>query len=343
MWGLVRSSARTILALLGVIAAVATAHPATTHERQLKERFAFWEAEARLCSAGEFSFPTKDHEISPELCGDGDMTMFNGLLCFSGEAKGCKAVIDAQDPTTGQWFRSPRIRLLGSNDRGDASFSPDMSLGVQLYLVTTGDVARAEKWANWLDRLTPCAIERPWPWKHGCWVWGVPTFCTEVAGCIMRPGDAASLASTFDYLHENKGMASLRDGSRLRGYLSSWKNWGDFLADWSASLNKPGYSQHLVAVEVVLHRKTSGDNENIRSIANRLAKKTENTGNAFFAYIAGAGRDEIIAQTLERCPSPGNLPTPPLIQWQWERDNSSKAWLQSSYWDCIFMGRLLGL
>ena len=39
-------------------------------------------------------------------CDDGDMTMFNGLLCASGEKSGCAAVQSAQDPS-GRFYRSP--------------------------------------------------------------------------------------------------------------------------------------------------------------------------------------------------------------------------------------------
>ncbi|MER9965064.1 hypothetical protein NKJ72_29990 [Mesorhizobium sp. M0045] len=108
-------------------------------------------------------------------------------------------------------------------------------------------------------------------------------------------------------------------------------------------MNKPGYSQHLLAVEVLLRRATNGDDEVLRSITARLAGKDENDGNAFFSYLAGKSREEVLKQTLERCPSPDNLPTPPLIQWQWERDTPDKAWQHSSYWDCIFMAELLGV
>lgn len=342
-----RSLVRILVSVFVTLATLGVAQAAPTPDELLAERMAFWESQAALCKAGPFSFPTKSTTDPAQPCDDGDMTMFNGLLCIAGDERGCQGVIDAQDPDTGQWFRSPRIRLLGHNDRGDASFSPDMALGVQLYLVKTGDTERAMKWATWLTSLPH--KDFPISWVNGFnWTTGysIAWFCTEQVGCVVRPGDAASLAHTFDYLHDKKGMPALPEGS-LRGTAASWAKWGPLFTWLSSNLNKPGYSQHLLGVEILLQRAISGDKEALKSEALNLASKPENEGNAFFAYLAGKDRAEVIRQTLDRCPSPTNLPTPPLFQWQWERDNEVEpgklpAWKQSCYWDCIFMGKLLG-
>jgi hypothetical protein len=44
--------------------------------------------------------------------------------------------------------------------------------------------------------------------------------------------------------------------------------------------------------------------------------------------------------TLELCPSP-ERPSRRRFQWSWEHEGKEKAWIDSMYWDCIFMGRLL--
>jgi hypothetical protein len=136
----------------------------------------------------------------------------------------------------------------------------------------------------------------------------------------------------------------LPDGS-IRGTAASWVKWeGTFM--WLSSNNRPGYSQHLHAVDILLRRLIRGDDNAYMQDAKELADKKENEGNAFFAWLAGKDRAEVIRQTLERCPAPNKLPTPPLFQWQWERDNhvdqgQLPAWQQSCYWDCIFMAKLL--
>jgi hypothetical protein len=218
-----------------------------------------------------------------------------------------------------------------------------MALGVQLYLVKSGDVERAMKWAVWLTSLP--SHDFPFQWAN--WVNylssdSIAWFCTEQPGCIMRPGDAASLAITFDYLHDKKGMPELPHGS-LRGTLSTWKDTEGLWRKGSSIFNKPGYSQHLLAVEVLLERTAHGNNQALKDVATDLAGKKENQGNAFFSYLAGEDRIEVIRQTLKRCPSRCNLPTPPLFQWQWERDTPDEAWKHSADWDCIFMAKLLGI
>jgi hypothetical protein len=322
---------RLTVAVLFAVAATAS----LASEDRLNQAYAFWEANAFQCQVDGISFPSRPTGNSAQPCDDGDMTMFNGLLCYAGDERGCQGVRDAQDPVTGEWFRSPRIRLKG-NDRGGASFSPDMAMGVQLYLIKTRDVERAEKWAHWLDgmkvrlcRLGVCVEPQ--------------SFCKPEPGCVIRPGDAASLAKTFDYLHKSAGMAPLRDGSDLRGYLSTAKDWGNILIWFSSLINKPGYSQHLVAVDVVIERMTSGKAEALKGEAERLAGKSVNEGNAFFSYLAGKDRAVVVQQVLARCPSVSSLPQPPLHQWQWERETTDKAWMHSCYWDCIFMAKLLGI
>lgn len=171
--------------LVSTIAILATAHLAAADQSQedlLKERLAFWEANAPHCKAGDFDSPTKATTDPNQPCDDGDMTMFNGLLCYAGDERGRQAIIDAQDPDTGQWFRSPRIRLLGHNDMGNASFSPDMALGVQLYLVKKGDTERAMKWATWLNGLVYKDFDPQGPmtedsyWGYG---WRIPVTTSE--------------------------------------------------------------------------------------------------------------------------------------------------------------------
>jgi hypothetical protein len=337
---------RILIATLMILATRGLAQAGQTADDRLAEGMAFWEPRAALCKAGAFNFPTKSTTDPSQPCDDGDMTMFNGLLCFAGDQRGCQGVIDAQDPDTGQWFRSPRIRLLGHNDRGDASFSPDMALGVELYLVKTGDVDRAMKWATWLNGL-PHKDFAPSGMNWFNWMTGysIAWFCLEQYGCVVRPGDAVSLGLTFDYLHDKKNMPVLPNGS-LRGTAASWARW-EPLFMWLSSNNKPGYSQHLYAVDILLRRAISGDKDAWKTEATNLANKRENEGNAFFAWLAGEDRAKVIEETLLRCPDSGKLPTPPLFQWQWERDNAVEpghlpAWQQSCYWDCIFMGKLLG-
>jgi hypothetical protein len=54
-----------------------------------------------------YDSPWEPHPNDPrDDCGDGDQTMYNGLLCAAGIKDGCRGVAEAQDPS-GRWFRSP--------------------------------------------------------------------------------------------------------------------------------------------------------------------------------------------------------------------------------------------
>lgn len=308
---------------------------------ELADRMKLWNERAMLCPAPAGavyqSFPTKQTGES-QPCDDGDMTLFNGLLCMAGDERGCKGVADAQDPVSGQWHRSPRLRALGYNDRGDAGFSPDMALGVQLYLVKTRDVARAQKWLTWLHEKTACSIEL----SGKCLVYALPRFCTDGKGqaCTIRPGDAAALAGTVNFLQKNAGLADLPDG-RLRGYLGTVSGWGPFIAMMDSMLNKDGFSQHLTGVGISLYRMIGNTDPRLQEAAQRLAEK--NPRNAFFVYLNEGKSANALKITLEKCPKSDTVLTPPLYQWQWERDENETipAWKQTCYWDCIFMGRLL--
>lgn len=304
---------------------------------ELEQRFSYWQEQAFSCPAGDgTTFPSRPTGEASQPCDDGDITLFNGLLCAAGDKRGCDGVANAQDSTTGQWFRSPRIRLHG-NDRGGSAFSPDMALGVQLYLIKTGDVQRASKWFAWLHENVPCA----WEIFGKCIVIGIPRFCTDDTtekGCVMRPGDAAALSATVTYLQEKKGMAALPDG-RLRGYLGTMSGAGPQLEQISSYVNKPGFSQHLVGVSILLYRMLGSTDNKLDDAATRLVAK--NPGNAFYSILARLPKDQIETEILYRCPNPHIPLKYPLHQWQWERDNEDKAWESSCFWDCIFAKELL--
>jgi len=329
---------RLVLLTSGLFSVFLLVHVSSANAAEpLDSRMMFWRAQAFKCQipGSDATFPSRPTIEASQPCDDGDMTLFNGLLCAAGEESGCKAVADAQDPSTGQWFRSPRIRVHG-NDRGGADFSPDMALGVELYLVKTGDTARAWKWLMWLHEHVPCAFENPF--GDGCWLQGIPRFCVQKS-CEIRHGDAASLALTVNYLQTKHGMPDLPDG-RLRGHLGSFSGYGPAIEEISALVNRPGYSQHLVGVVILLMRNVGVVDERIGAAAKTLSQR--NPRNAFFTFLSrGNGDDEALSQTLKLCPATDRLPTPPLHQWQWEREEADEAWRHSCYWDCIFMGRLI--
>lgn len=80
-------------------------------------------------------FPTKGGQDAAQPCDDGDMNLFNGLMCTAGLQGACEAVTYSQDSNSGRWYRSPRRQLLGPVGTVN-SFSPDMAIGIYHWLVT---------------------------------------------------------------------------------------------------------------------------------------------------------------------------------------------------------------
>ena len=305
---------------------------------ELADRLAYWETQAFLCDAKQIGVksPSKLRDDAEHPCDDGDMTLFNGLLCFAGDERGCVGVAEAQDPVSGKWHRSPRIRQLGKNDQGNSDFSPDMALGAELYLIKKKDVDRAQKWLLWVHQNVPCSVEIPF-WNY-CLLEGLPRFCTDNDGCTIRHGDAAALSATVDFLQHNASMPPLPDG-RLRGYLGTFSGYGPLISDLDSRINEAGFPQHLAGVEILVQRAAGVSDAKLVSAANRLFEK--NKENAFFAYLAEGSSTQTRAITLAKCPTPSTTLKEPLNQWQWERNDDERPWEHSCFWDCIFMARLL--
>lgn len=133
--------------------------PIRTQVQDLQDRMELWNDLAFTCPFGKNGFPSK--EDGDDRCDDGDMTLFNGLLCAAGDARGCDAVKALQGPN-GRWWRSPkRINTKeAQNDDEQASFSTDQALGVWAYLAERkddGDAKRAfEKWTTWINNNKRC-------------------------------------------------------------------------------------------------------------------------------------------------------------------------------------------
>ena len=288
----------------------------------------WWRAHAPVCLAPDgFKFPAKQVDGQ---CDDGDATLFAGLLCASGETIGCDAVKRSQDPT-GRWFRSPR-RSQSDNLGEPNSFSPDMALGVQLYVGARSDKDNFGKWLNWLDA------------HRTCWIGGgdncvrsvMLRFCTDDTqnGCTLRPGDGAMLDATTQKLDVYPPSQDVRYLLHQMGI-----NRFDILfAD--SQFNKPGFSQHLVAVEIYLLRLLGYSDPRLIGAAFALAQKQPN--NPFFLYLSEGRTAKVLDLTLNLCPSPTTGLPAKMAQWAWEREDGDQAWKESMLWDCIFMARLLG-
>lgn len=292
------------------------------------DTLAYWRLKAPTCTAPDgFVFPSKMHATGE--CDDGDMTLFAGLLCAAGEAIGCETVKRAYD-SSGKWFRSPR-RAQSNNLGQPNSFSPDMALGAQLYLAVTKDKDGGNKWLAWMNRVRPCLIGS----GEGCFQSPLLRFCTDDTekGCTVRPGDAAMLDVTARSVPLTLPTTDMDNLFKQAGINRLDLLWA------SGQVNKPGFSQHLVGVEVLLLRRLGYSDARIDTTAFTLANKQPR--NPFFAYLKEGRSDRVLQLTLTACPAVGAAVADEKVQWAWERADSDEAWRNSMLWDCIFMARLL--
>jgi hypothetical protein len=130
----------------------------------LSARVAMWRHYAELCTlektiwqgatpASPDNFPTKDDAgtpANPQACDDGDMGLFNGMLCAAGETQGCLAVKNAQSDN-GQWWRSPALKTRHTDDPDSPNINSDQLLGVLLYVLQENDSAAFRRWLEWVQ------------------------------------------------------------------------------------------------------------------------------------------------------------------------------------------------
>jgi hypothetical protein len=317
----------------------------------LQEAYSYWEAEKFTCRAtpqtpGAVAVAFPSDLYAPGMkakvpnrfpCHDGDMTLFNGLLCASGDSRGCSGVKDAQD-ASGRFFRSPYQAIPGNSDwGGGAEFSPDHALGAELYLVTTKDAEAAKKWIDHLDSINRCGTINPFTGK-GCIdftppVWTddlvncksplavnfqgwldprnplhtvVRTVSSKITNCSMRPGDIATLYAVVDYFQRNYGMPELPINSRLRGFLSTFADFNKWVRPVNAKATKNGYSTHTMAATVFLMQELG--QHGFDDFLREKVKDPENSQNAFFLFLANGGKpwNEMEDVILQSCPLPGS-------------------------------------
>lgn len=283
-------------------------------------------------------FPGEGRESpSGAICGDGDMTLFNSLLCLANYEEGCLAVSAAQNQTTGQWYRSPRLaefpRLRTSN-----TFSGDMALGVLLW-AALAPKTRSEQlswWIDWIGRNQRC-VSKGCQLRH-------PRFCPDDDidgdqearnGCALKPGDLATLA-----LVTKKLKITVTDRN-FRKELSRWEPMALDLLVANALGNDVGYSQHLVGINILVLWKIGISHPSLNSAASHLAKVQPQ--NAFFAWLAGKPSTEVASLALAKCPAtPAQIPPPTSREdWIWQREDSSAASSKSMLWDCRFIAGLV--
>ncbi|UOF01339.1 hypothetical protein [Bdellovibrio reynosensis] len=276
------------------------------------ERIQHWKSIAPLCEHKQIPYPSKGN------CETGDMTLFSGLLCLSGEEEGCKMVADSLDQK-GQWWRSPH--LIGSNEQTN-DFSGDMFAGAMAYLHKTKDIASYNRWVNFLLANTkdiPAAGTPRLTFHRSC-------FKDTNGTCQLMGDDWYWLKRLGNQLGVNT------DHFPDYGYEPSW------LLIQSLT-NERGFRLHLVAVAVLNHLHQKTKNVNIDLAAKVLSAREPE--NPFFRFLA-FGKEKRVFELLDKyCPAFGSAAPTRQHQWSWEREIEDKAYESSMGWDCVFMANLI--
>lgn len=290
------------------------------------------------------------------------MTLFNGLLCHAGIQLGCDGVKEAQD-ATGRWHRSPRLAA-DPTLRPSDSFSWDMALGVQLYVAKTGDKASLQRWIDWVEKSRPCLVESPnIGGKTYCLVRGWPRWCTDDTekGCTAKPQNLATLVRTVDALGlvvpapaedtppsgplgdiVRKLQAEAKEANAalsLGRLLVQSRGLQPNILLMDALANRPGYSRHLVGVEILLAREMGLGSEEISIAATVMGLKEKN--NPFFQYVWEGSSERARKLFLALAPKSSAQIPAAKDDWAWQRSEEEQAWKKSNLWDFQFLGRLL--
>lgn len=255
-------------------------------------------------------------------CDDGDMVLFGGLLCASGDQRGCQLVKDSQGED-GRWWRSPRRKAGNVGER--KSFSRDMSMGVLLYLVQTKDREAATRWLNWIKDNRRCVGSAPFCVTY------VYRYCTDESqlSCTIVPGNWALMGRVWEYLglNQNFDMRKARELGAEGMYSVA-----------EATLAPLGYELHLQGVEVLLKERLDVARHWREQVASILVQRQPE--NPFFRWLAGE-RDGTVRQAArELCPARGLRDGGSGRQWAWERDTAGAAWVDSMGLDCVFLDNL---
>ncbi len=325
----------------------------------------YWEDHAYLCEAPNgYRFPAKSDGGE---CADGDSTLFNALLCNSGDKRGCDAVRNSQTGD-GQFWRSPRRAQTnnigkGDSDSKDLPFSDDQNLGVLLYVISTGDTPAFQRWLDWLERNRPCS--RPNPFTQDCtgyaWLYvkGLPRYCGH-ANCTLQPIYRDMLKEVADYfnLSAQSGIDHYYSiaSTLTLGFSDLILKYGfDYLDLPTTSklylnsrFDESGFPLHLDAVRaLILHKIGNPDlalNHTIKELISREPK------NPFYEYVSEGATVSVAELVIQYCPSPIH-PVDDMnyrVDYTWEQANSSQ-WSKpfkhdgnerSMLWDCIMMRNL---
>jgi tetratricopeptide (TPR) repeat protein len=184
-----------------------------------------------ICQQSGQRFPSKMYRSDPSHapdswdCDDGDMNLFNGLLCGVGVDGGCKAV-QADQSVDGSWWRSP-IKVDHPDPRTDltkvqTTFNSDQALGTYLYVLQKGDSSAFSRWLTWISQNPICnTISGKCGWPSQ------PRFCSNFGDCGFHPIDCGMILLIGELYGQQTRALQLCAGAVLMGLVTpvQMKTW----------------------------------------------------------------------------------------------------------------------
>lgn len=239
--------------------------------------------------------------IPSRFTGDGDSTLWNGLLCFTGRNPwACEAVKNSMSEE-GRIWRSPRRRESQNdgNDYPQASFSRDMARGVQLYLLQTRDRETALSWSRYISSTGAYCPDH---FDYSC---DLRTQSYRRLNHVLETVDVPQVgfASTvFPCLWPAYPVTSAMHETMMEKRVSE----------------NHGFHLHLAAIDLLMDPHLVDplyDEESRKKMARRLFERKPY--NLFFQYLAEGPTLNLKRKILSMAP---RQRPPFLSQWVWERE-----------------------
>lgn len=303
----------------------AKAGPIDTASAQAKLKFFLDDAMAnRRHEINGIKLPTGRH--ADGSIEDGDMAIFGGLLCRSGEKAGCDLLRAVRTPD-GRFWRSPR-RVNEPDTKDHASFSGDQLKGVLHYLTTERDAKALEDFLGYLrskPTVVPDAAVRLETGYSTC-----PNYYPNFT-CIVAGGDWFALK----LLAARYGLTSslppdLADIEKRYGFSYE-------ALVWESLMINNGYRLHLIANAAWLLRSLGEGDVRLQKVIRLLAAREP--ANPFFLYLLHGPDRAVQVAADQKCEDPKSRKE--FSDWAWQRSESDRAWTRSMVWDCVFIYGLL--
>ena len=239
--------------------------------------------------------------IPSRFSGDGDSTLWNGLLCFTGRNPwACEAVRSSQTNDGRMWRSSRRAKTRNDgDDYPQASFSRDMARGVLLYLLKTRDVELGNRWSEYINSAGALCPDH---FDYSCDIRGQSY---RRINHVLDTLDATRISFThtvFPCLWPVYPLSSALHETMMEKRVQE----------------NQSFHLHLAAIDLLMDphmKKPLYDEQTRKAMAQTLFERKPY--NLFYQYLAEGPTTDLKERILRLAPT---RRPPFLSQWVWERE-----------------------